>query len=193
MNITYISLIIAIIGCVTGLSGFLIQFYNWSLMRPKITMAIDKSHNSYFFNAYDFGVSGFQTEISAAVSLRITNASSYPVTIHGAYLKKDSKIMKHNQKFVFTPHSFNISNNSPDDIEVFTRYEPSSALQIPVRIDSFDTIYFSLRIPFAEDLLEPDPTNKKVNVIVVLQTPRKDVKMKVSLLEYNNYHKEQRH
>jgi len=47
-----ITLLIATIGCITGLSSLLIQFFSFLSTVPRLKIAIDESSHSYFFRPF---------------------------------------------------------------------------------------------------------------------------------------------
>lgn len=177
MNLT---LIIAIMGCVTGITSLLIQLFSYLSTVARLDISIDKSSNSYFFNTKDFKISGYKTNFSAVVSLIISNKSSYPITIDGIYIKsnKIKYTIKHFNEFKFHPQEISIGDNS------ITYYPPSAPINLPLRIEAFDTIFASARFPFFDPLIDCNDLSKPVKFKLIIHTPRRTFHCKAKLYEY---------
>lgn len=180
-----ITLLIATIGCITGLSSLLIQFFSFLSTVPRLKIAIDESSHSYFFRAEDFKVERYRTKFCAVVSLIISNKSSYPVTIDGIYIKSNKLKgcrIKHINEFSFQPKSIPLGEKT------WTEYCPSKSIVLPFRIDAFDTIFVSARFPFFDKLVDTEDLSKPAEFDIVVSTPRKTFRHKVKLYEYMYYH-----
>lgn len=176
------TLLIAVIGCVTGLSSLLIQFFSFLSTVPRLKIAIDESSHSYFFKAKDFKVESYRTDFCAVVSLFISNKSSYPVTIDGIYIKCNKHRFKHINEFKFHPQSIPVREKT------WTEYRPSNPLTLPVRIEAFDTIFASARFPFFDVLVDANDLTKPTEFELMISTPRKVFRHRVKLYEYMYYH-----
>jgi hypothetical protein len=173
--------VLSIIGALTGTSGLAISFRDFWLSSPKLKIELDIQNSSYFFNVKDLGDTGFVTNRSAIVSVKISNASSFPITIDRIFVKKKKYFSFHSIRFSTTPREINVSPGR------YTAYNVSKPLDLPLRIEPFDVIYGSVRLPFAEKLI----TENKMKCNITFSTSRKLKRLKVSLLEYNEFHTEQ--
>lgn len=138
------TLLIATIGCVTGVASLLIQLSSHLSTVARLKIELDDSSHSYYFKSKDFKVERYKTNFSAVISLVISNKSSYPVTIDNIYIKSN-KIkykMKSCNDFRFQVHSIPVKENS------YVGYNPSKPINLPLRIEAFDTVFASVRFPF---------------------------------------------
>ena len=173
---------IALIGCITGISGLILHFYRYLLTRPRLKVSLDPFNASYVFKASDFKVKGFKTNICSAVSIKITNQSSYPVTIDRIEAKFRNKTTFHFTDFTFKAMEFRSGS-------VYTLYNPSERLQLPSRLDSFDVISGSARFPFCDFLENVDfQQHNPIKMKIIIHTPRGRVRLQVRLYEYHSYH-----
>lgn len=179
-----LTLLIAIIGCITGFTSLIIQLSSYLSTVARLKIETDDSSNSYFFKAKDFKVDTYKTNFSAVVSLVISNKSSYPVTISNIYLKNRKKKyqLRHNNKFKFSPKEIPLGEGS------FTYYNPSVAIDLPYRIEPYDTVYASVRLPFFDELVDHNDLSKSVKFKLIINTPRKAFTHKVKLYDYMYYH-----
>ena len=175
MNLT---LIIAIIGCVTGLSSLLIQFISYFSTVARIEVVKDDASHSYFFDAIDFNVNSYRTRYSGVISLVISNKSSFPITINNIYIKnkKLKYPLKHDNEFKFTPKSIKLSTDTHTS---YTYYTPSQIITLPLRLEAYDTVYASARFPFLDSLVDFDSLHTPIEFKLSVNTPRKTFTQKV--------------
>jgi hypothetical protein len=115
----------------------------------------------------------YDSEKAAVISLKISNSSSFPITIDEVYIKNHTKIF-HNNGFTFAPIEIKLENNK------FTYLPPKTIAKIPLRIEPYDTVQISFRFPFFKG---------SDNFKLFLSTPRKNYSLRVKLLEYHElYH-----
>jgi len=178
------TLLIAIVGCITGVGSLVLQLSTYLLTAARLKINIDDSSHSYFFNSNDFKLQGYKTNFSAVVSLVISNKSSYPLTIDNIYItsKKIKYKMKHSNDFKFQPQSIPLGENS------FSSHSPSKPINLPLRIESFDTIFASVRFPFFEQMVDNNDLSNPSNFKLMISTPRKVYRHKVLIYEYKYYH-----
>ena len=173
-----LTIILSIIGCITGICSLFIVFYQFILTTPRIKLELNDRFRSYFFDTKSFNITSYETDYSASINIKISNLSSYPLTIGHIYVKHKKLISYHNNDFKFQPKQIKTGENS------YTYYNPDKILTLPLRLDSFDTITGSIRIPFADKFI--DKNNKKFIAKLVLYTPRKNYTLKVKISEYPN-------
>ncbi len=178
------TLIIATIGCVTGVLGLLLQLRAHLLTSARLRIEVcTPSPQSYFFRHSDFGVSGFRSKYGAVVSLKISNCSSHPITIDGAFIpqKENAHPILHFPGFELNP------KNMPIGKGLTTHYAPSEPLKIPYRLEAFDTIFASVRFPFFESKV-PEKLRRPARVRVCLSTPRRVYTCRAKIYEYAVLH-----
>lgn len=186
MNFTFI---LALIGCITGLSSLLIQLFEYLGTISKLEITVDDYSNSYFFKTQDFGVKRYLSTYSAVVSFKISNCSLYPITINAitASIGGIEYVSRHDNNFTFQPKDF-LLEELCDGRKSYRSYRPTESFQIPERIDSYDTIYASARFPFIDEFVDPTKTHEPIYLNISIVTPRKVFRRKVKLYEYTHLH-----
>lgn len=177
LTIDFLSLIVASIGCITGIISLVIVLINNIFQIGKQRFKISERRKSYYFKAADTTTKGcYGINICAVVSIKATNQSSYPITIDNAYLQKQKIKAEHFNDFEFdyievqdTPTSTVFS-----DTEVIA--------ELPLKLDPFETKYFAFAFPFFDDFATKYGDNIKAKLIMI--TPRKEYKVDVSISEY---------
>lgn len=77
------SIVISIIGCITGCTGLIISLYRAYLERGKLSIYSKPKENLYFPKAYG----GYATNNQGVIFLRLINRSIYPITIYDISVK----------------------------------------------------------------------------------------------------------
>lgn len=178
------TLILGIIGCVSGVSALLIQFSGYLLSKPQIKVALDTAP-SYFFNLNEFEVEGnYPSQLGAFVSLRIENGSSYPITVHEITTEKGPDKTRH-LNFDYKILEIPAPGSSAEQSKVSFR-QPSKPFDLPLRIDPFDTVYGSASFPIFSKIVGEEFKDCEYLVSnIVLHTPRNQTALLVKLPEYH--------
>jgi hypothetical protein len=183
MNAT---LTIAIIGCITGVSSLLIQLFQYFLTVAKLKIELDQSKYSYLFKATDFGLSGYGCKYAAVVSLKISNCSSFPITINAIVVKNKNFKTRHINNMTFQAMQIRINKN--EEPPIYSQYDPSKCIIIPTRLESYDTIFVSARFAFPDRLIDEKHLDEPIDLNLAIATPRKTFRYKVQLYEYARLH-----
>lgn len=167
-----ITLIIAIIGALTGIIGLIIQFieYKKSQVRLKIKFIDEKSF-------YTTGSTSYKCKYFGVISLKISNCSSLPITLDEVKINSSKHCIKYFNKNIQVDKSHKYSNNSFTEITLYDN------AKLPLRIDCYDSIYLSFIFPFW-DKIESNQFN--FNII----TPRKNYKYIFRLTSFESKFKE---
>lgn len=172
----YLSLIISIIGCTTGLLSLIIVIVYNAFQIGNQTFSVSKRRGTYYFKASETTVNGpYNPEICAVVSLKVTNRSSYPITIDDAYIIAMKN--RHMSEFQY------------DNIEISTsngiQWQDSEKIaSLPLKLDPFETKYFALAFPFFHH--EVKSFGESVKVPITIITARKEYIVKVTIPEYHS-------
>lgn len=176
------TLIIAIIGAITGTSGLLIKLSEYLREQPKIKIeAIE--NKEFYFNESDEVKPELSTVFDnqtrfGIINLLVKNRSSFPVTIHKieAYQrqnilkKKHYAIDKSSENFVQynqgnTYFTFSFFENFPDDF----------------RLDTFDSKKGRIEIYWLDNVTVK---NDRIKLTVKFYTSRRNFKKQISLTNF---------
>lgn len=174
-----ISLIIAIIGCITGIISLTIVVINNFFQIGKQNFHLSERRKSYYFKAKDTKTKGCcDVNICASVSIKATNKSAFPITIDEAILKKGNEVAYHFNDFEFKY----IEIEKSADLTVYCDSEELATL--PFKLDPFETKFFSFVFPFFDDLVSSYGEIVKPNLLII--TPRKKYTVPITINEYYN-------
>lgn len=171
---------ISTVGLVLSLVSLAIHYLNFRYTQSRMKFKIQP--NSYYCNAKDFSVSGFESKYFAFISVKISNLSSLPITIDEAFLNYYILNGGHfnNLKFevpkVKNPKYIN-AFETPNETVSCSIY-PYIPATLPLRIEPFDTILCSFKMPFDSHI------NKKSHKLFI-STSRKTYKIRLTLKEYH--------
>lgn len=175
MNATQV---LAAYGALVSTICAIIQYTNYRNNKPGLIIKQDHASYSYFFKPEEFGMSGYQTKYAAVISLKISNSSALPITLDEIYVKHENIKRVNHYAFGLNLKNIKVGNT-------FYEYAPSPKLKLPQRIQAYDTVYGSVRIPFVDNAV----INNEINdLTIVIETPRQDYSYTVSLLEYDALH-----
>lgn len=163
-----ITLIIAIIGAITGVLALIIQYIDYK--KAKVRLKVRLLENKSF---YSTGDDSYKCKYFGVISIKISNCSSLPITVDEAEIKYNEikRFYFNKKKSVNTRHSY--VNNSFTEVSLYEQPH------LPIRIDCYDTVFLSFVFPFFDEFI-----NKKFNFI--LKTPRKDYKYEFELNEFES-------
>lgn len=162
-----ITLIIAIIGAVTGIVALIIQFVEYKKSSVKLVIEIDEHISYYLKNTNET----YKCEYIGVISAKISNCSSLPITIDEVIIVLDNYKVKHEPKMTKTTLEVKKGENT------YTYLTINDKPKIPLRIECYDTVFVSFAFPFFDKFL-----NEKFEL--QLLTPRKTYKKKIELEEY---------
>lgn len=180
MNYT---LVIAVIGCVTGIAGLLLQWRSHILTAARLKVEVDTYANSYYLKDDRLEIPNYRTNCCAVVSLKISNTSAYPVTIDSVFVPGKGGAYRHNNMFRMPAPPIPFGDKGG-----YTEYRPSDPLSIPIRLEPFDTVFASVRLPFFGSLV-PEGHKGPVDVKICLSTPRKLYTCRAKIHEYADLHR----
>lgn len=180
-----VELVIAIIGAVTGISGLLLQFFDYWKSRPNIEFDLDKDkRNFYFLNdgkTFRTNNNLKKSEIIAAIPILIRNKSVQPITIE----KIEVIHPLANFPMPLEPRIMdNVLTYKLDHLKS-VQISLGNTIELPHRIDGYDSLYGNIKPSwFNKDYLEDD----KLKLTLRLITSKNVIEKKVSLAEfkYNN-------
>lgn len=176
--------LVAIYAAIVATAGAAIQYLTYRRTKANLLIKLDPKHHSFFFDIRELKISSKYLPCKAAIiSFKISNTSSLPITIDDAYAYTKKGENHYHTAFKILPYqelSFTDSNGSSATI----CYEPDKVLELPLRIDAYDTAYGSLRIPFIDDIIVD---NKISNLVIEFESPRDLYTYKVDLYGYAEY------
>lgn len=163
-----VTLIIAIIGAITGILGLIIQFIEYKKSNVRLKMIIDEKKSFYVPNIDKY----YQCDYSGVVTMKISNCSSLPITIDEAMITCDNRILMYLNCEKKIKNEYKLDEDKSIIIKVYK--QPI----LPLRIECYDTIFLSFIFPFFDEIKE-----KKFEFI--LKTPRKDYKKNIIIKDFN--------
>lgn len=163
-----ITLIIAIIGAITGILALIIQYIDYKKTNVKLKVKLENKKSFY-----TTGDKIYKCKYFCVVSIKISNCSALPITIDEAEIKYKNK----------HTHYFNekkkINKKHIYDDNSYTELNLYEQPQLPLRIDCYDTVFLSFIFPFFDEYV-----NNEFEFF--LKTPRKDYKWKIKLNEFES-------
>lgn len=180
LTINFISLIVAIIGCATGLISIIIVLINNIFQIGKQRFSLSEKRKSYYFKSDETNIKGcYNTKICATVSIKATNQSSYPITIDEVVIQNKNLKAYHYNDFSFDYIEVPTAPN------IVTSCDTEKLATLPLKLDPFETKYFAVGFPFFENLVLTYGEEIKAKLIVT--TPRKKYKMNIFVPEYYSF------
>lgn len=166
------TLIIAIIGAITGILSLVIQFVEYSKSNVNIIMKIDE-RRTFYNEIENKNQTVYRCKNMGVISLKISNCSSLPITIDEAkIIHNDNNILYLNSKKTIN------CGKVMDDKRILSinLYEQAN---LPLRIECYDTVYLSFIFPFIDNIIESESE-------FVLITPRRNYKEKFCFKSLND-------
>lgn len=139
--------VISIIGCITGVSGFIISVLNALSKRKKLKITFfDKKECIYFDRLKNH--SNCNTKKQAIALLQIQNKSSQPITIHTIrFALNKEKSMPHR----FYPFENIVLPESEDTFEKTSRIAIDTnghQLELPIKLNAYESTKGYMFLPF---------------------------------------------
>lgn len=179
-----ITLAIALLGSITGVSGLILNFLGYWSTRAKLKITISRGYTPFFLirkDEADFG--NYRTDSIAMIPVRIINKSEKPVTIVEVRIQK----LFNKKRKTFSSNDFKLNHNlitfSTGD-RTSTSYRTLKQINLPIRIEPFDIIEGSFRFPFFDDFKGNGEVSDKF--VLHIQTTRQTFHLKMSLNELNH-------
>lgn len=181
------TLIISIIGCVTGTLSFLLHFHTYRIQAPRLKIRQDLSHSTFYFTVDDADPLYKDKDAllkdlheGVDISIKVTNNTSFPTTIENISARLSRRIFFFDRYEVFQDvFSFAIGDvMTPDGTKLSSN--TSWRATFPFRIEPFDSKSFSIRFPI--DIKKLKQRNYQMHIY--LHTPRKKPHLKISPLPY---------
>lgn len=169
--------ILSIIGCVTGSLSLAVSALENRFQTGKQIFSISQQRATFYFSAADTTVKGcWKPTYCAVVSIKAMNKSSYPITISEAVIKRNGFTARHYNEFEFE----NIYIKESEESETCADTESSAIL--PLKLEPFETKYFSFSFPYFENFVSK--YGEDINVQLTITTVRKNHKISVTIPEY---------
>ena len=169
-------LVISIVGCITGIISLLIVILYNTFQIGKQKISVSERRGTYYFDSSVTKIKGASgVKYCAIVSLKVTNQSSYPITLDNAYIK--------------TRSNYHLDEFRYDDIIVINNrgeswIDTEAIVRLPLKFEPFETKYFALAFPFFKN--EVTDFGKPVEVPITIVTARKKQIIRVSIPEYHS-------
>lgn len=166
-----ITLIIAIIGAVTGMLALALQYIEYKKTKVKLKINLDKRKSFY-----TTGDNTYKCKYFGVISVKISNCSSLPITIDEAEIIYDKIVRKYFNKEIMINKRHNYDDQSYTEVILFNQSK------LPLRIDCYDTVFLSFIFPFFDEFINNE-------FKFVLKTPRKEYKYKFKIREFEEIFK----
>lgn len=168
------TLIIAIIGAITGVLAPILQYIEYKKSKVKLKVNLDEKKSFY-----STGDASYKCKYFGVISIKISNCSALPITIDEAEIKCNDVLCTYFNK------EKNINKKHIYDKQSYTEVALFEQAKLPYRIDCYDTTFLSFIFPFFDEFI-----NNKFEFI--LRTPRKEYKYKFKLSEFEEMFKNNR-
>jgi len=172
------TIIIAIIGCVTGVAGLLINFYKILSELPKIVVSVvDPELNGFWGH-----IPEYQSDHSVLINLRLSNIGRTPLSIRQV-------VLKHKKLFAFQYYPAPIPVLSFDDGNGGTlEYRYCKKAELPLFMDVGSVCDVSFIFPFADDLFKLISGKEilRLNAVVYTGSSKISTKLDLHELTYEN-------
>lgn len=169
-----ITLIIAIVGAITGILAIILQYIEYR--KSKVKLKVNLVENKSF---YSTGDTSYKCKYFGVISIKISNCSALPITIDEAEIKYNKVLRPYfsEEKTVNKTHTY--------DKQSYTEVVLFEQAKLPYRIDCYDTTFLSFIFPFFDEFI-----NNKFEFI--LKTPRKQYKYEFKLSNFEKMFKKSR-
>lgn len=163
-----LSIILSIIGCITGVTGLLLHFYKFLSERAKIIINFKKSE-LLFFDKLD-SYESYNTTSHCLIYMTTINKSSLPVTIYSIEASCNGKSLyfdKYCSDKLRLLHSINKDGTTSVCIDLANQYH------LPLKLEPYSVYQGHLFIAFFID-----SSNKTETIDLIIKTSRKIIKKK---------------
>jgi len=161
-----ITLIIAIIGAITGILALILQYVDYK--KSKVKLKINLNDKKSF---YTTGDNTYKCKYFGVISVKISNCSSLPITIDETEIRYDKIIRQYFNREIKVNKKHVYDDKSYTEVTLFNQSK------LPLRIECYDTIFLSFIFPFFDEFI-----NNKFEFI--LKTPRKEYKCKFKIKKF---------
>lgn len=163
MNI--LSTVLSIIGCITGISSLLINFYRVLIERTKLYVEFELSHCLYFDKLDNY--SDYNTEFQGFIYIRLINRSSNPITIYKIQTYYENKEIFHHK---YKESKIILKQKAPKRTNEFT-YDMNKQAILPLKIGGFDVFQGYIFYDFLKNFHHE---NKQLDIVI--KSTRKTIK-----------------
>lgn len=177
MDSTILNFIIGAIGCITGTISLIILIRQHKFDKGKIIVELSTRKRSYYFNPK--GVTNYQSECGAVISLKVINKSAYPTTIDEIYAVSGEHKRRHDSSFTVTTQYL-----KKKDGGLVKGIEPEPMCILPLKFDPFETKFFSVCFPFFMEFVSEFGQPAKAKLLII--TARKEKKINVVISEHDS-------
>lgn len=169
------SLLLSLIGCITGIASLLINFYKALTERTKLKIEFDNNKCLFFQKLTNY--SSYKTNYQGFVYIRLINKSSFPITIY------DIKTLLFNKEIFFHKYKGN-------EIELILKrksatnytakpYDMTNQVTLPIKLEPFSVFQGYMFFDFL-----PDSFNKSVDFKFTIKSSRKTLKKSCSVHKF---------
>lgn len=152
--------IVAIIGCVTGVAGLLMNFYKVLAERPKLAIEIVNPH----INGFIPPLIGYQSNHAAVIILRFTNIGVIPLSIKQVLVTNKNKIFRF---FHDAPHP-HLEFKTDENTSVYYSFPVNAKLPVLLEVGAVYSATFVF--PFSDELYEAMKGRNYLQVKVSITT-----------------------
>lgn len=151
---------------IISILAFLVSFLTYRSYAPKLIFKV--LDNSYLLNAEDFPLPLYKNGRYVVFSCKISNSSAHPITIDEVSAKLRNLERKTN------PHTFIEKTifELPVESGIWASYQTKPSAELPLRIQPYDTVYYSFCFLAADNLKKPYK--------ILFTTPRKTYRLSVA-------------
>lgn len=178
--------IIALIGCITGVTSLLINLYNVVKTREKLKIKFRKNTNLFFdkLNSYQ----KCNTKYQAIICLDIINKSPTPTTVYQLKIKERLFNKENVNWWVFENDNFTLIDTYKDDWKYSKlEFDMTSKFDTPLKLQAYEVFSGCIFLPFF-----PDCEDKEKTLWLIFKTSRriKIKKVKLSHFKTKYYNQE---
>lgn len=170
--------IIALIGCVTGVSSFLITFSRFFSERQRLKITCEKDSTYYFKKFAEFSHYGCSKQ--GIARFRIINKSRLPISIYKIDVQTDKTRVPIEDKFPKQPQIFINADKLGIDQYVI---DVSSQLMEPIKLQPFESVYGYFFLSFL-----PDSNEESYTLNFKFYTSRRNKRKVIKVPPINTYH-----
>ncbi len=180
-----VQIIISFIGCITGTLSLIILFKQKCFNEGKLLIGEDRlaGHSFYFRPSEKIGGLQYKTNYSAALSIKVTNKSSYQITIDSAEISAPKNPFYHDNNFEI----YLLSYETGYDKSII--FPVQKVTKLPLKLDPFETKYIGLRFPFFDFAVVN--YGLPVNINLKINTSRKPAFLTMKVPEFLSFAKAQ--
>lgn len=177
-----INTVIGAIGCITGTISIILIIrqnkFSQGKLLAELAEPIGAAHSFFFDPGEEIRNCRYCSSCAVALSLKVTNQSAYAISLDDFTLTYGDTLCHHDPEFKFQPFGYPLGNSS------FWTIEFAPSVNLPVRLEPFETRIIGIRFPFVGK--GPLPTGP-ASAILEIATSRKPLKLKITIDEFQSH------